>query len=127
MNKAALFCVFLLVCVAAESYSHMIVLKPSESSEIDVTCGKGDVINVGVRSVGRNYFYIEILNPRGNRVFSKGSSDSVSKRYEVPDSGVYKVRITNKAEASETVVEYTITRTYRVERTDNLKLPGSIS
>jgi hypothetical protein len=103
----------------------MIVLKPSESSEVVVTCGKGDIIGIDARSVGGNYFYVEIFNPRGRSVFRRGSNERITQRYEVPDSGSYRVRITNKAAGTEAVIDYTITRTYRVERTDNLRLPGS--
>lgn len=127
MRRIILLGLLLVSCVAAQSYSHMIVLKPDALSEVAITCGKGDVISIDSRSVGGNYYRVVVLNPRGLSVFSRGSNDRITGRYEVPASGVYRVRISNEAAGAEAVVEYTIIRTYRVERTDNLKLPGSKS
>jgi hypothetical protein len=104
------------------------VLKPKEYSEIEVDCSQGDLLKISARSADESYFYVEILSPFGQKVFSEGSDEVIGGEYKVPASGVYTVRIANYALFSDVTVDYTISRMHKVlfiDRTEDLKLPGS--
>ncbi len=118
------------VCVAAQSLNHTIVLKPKEYSEIEVDCSQGDLLKISARSADESYFYVEIMSPFGQKVFSEGNDEVIVGEYKVPASGVYTIRIANYALFSDVTVNYAISRTYKVlfiDRTGDLKLPGSIT
>ncbi len=103
------------VCVAAQSYSHVIVLKPNHYSEIEVDCSQGDLLKIEAKSVNGNYFTVEILNPWGQTVFSKKSYTNFTADYPVPASGEYRIRIASGSENAVTVL-YTINTYEKIQK-----------
>jgi len=119
-------CVFV-GCVAAQSYNHVIALKPEEYGEAVVNCSQGDLLKISARSVDGDHFYTEIWGPLGLMKTSEWSNETIVNEYKVTVPGLYKIRIVNPSHVSSDVtVEYTISREHKVlffiHRTKDLQL-----
>jgi len=55
-----------------------------------VDCSQRDLLKISARSADGSYFYVEILSPFWQRVFSEGSDEVIVGEYKVPASGVYR-------------------------------------